>query len=81
MGWVKGVRDGGKRGGGDDVAITLIANIINCLVHDVWFGDNYVGGGQGGRQAASEEAVEDIMVRVGGEGVVAIEAEGEEAGG
>ena len=40
-----------------------------------------MGGGQGGQQAASEEAVEDIMVRVGGEGVVAIEAEGEEAGG
>ena len=47
----------------------------------VWFGDNHVDGGEGGRRTAAEEGVEDIVVRVGGEGVVAIEAEGGEAGG
>ena len=33
MGWAKAVQRRRNRGGGDDVAITLIANIIDCLVH------------------------------------------------
>ena len=47
----------------------------------VWFGDNHVDGGEGGRRTAAEEGVEDIVMRVGAKGVAAMEAEGEEAGG
>ena len=47
----------------------------------MWFGDNRMDGGQGGRWSAAKEALEDAVPRVGAKGVVVVEAEGEEAGG
>ena len=54
---------------------------MKCLFVLMWFGENHVDGGQGGRRDAAKVAEEDVVVRVGAKGVVAVEAEGEEAGG
>ena len=47
----------------------------------MWFGDNHVDGGQGGRRSAAKEALEDAVPRVRAKRVVAMEAEVKEAGG